>query len=346
VRLGHVPALDALRGIAILLVLAVHSSDDLDALPGGILGVDLFFVLSGFLITSLLLEEWHREGGISFRGFYRRRALRLLPALFAMLAVFLAVSALASEAFRTDLTWALLSLLYVVNLAAVSEGGIDAVGLQHMWTLAQEEQFYLVWPLVLWGALRAGLGPRLLVGLLAAVGAALVAWRTTALLDGASPGYLFYAPETRSDGLVLGCLAGVAFGYGLVRRVPLPLAGAMLVPACFAIATLDLQKPGLSSILLPLFCVSATVVLLACVLEQGWWFTRLIDRAWLRGLGRISYGLYLWHLPIYVAVGWKLGLPLALLAALLSYRFVERPFLRLRHGRREAAQPRPALASS
>jgi len=86
VRLGHVPALDALRGIAILLVLAVHSSDDLDALPGGILGVDLFFVLSGFLITSLLLEEWHREGGISFRGFYRRRALRLLPALFAMLA--------------------------------------------------------------------------------------------------------------------------------------------------------------------------------------------------------------------------------------------------------------------
>ena len=345
-RLGHVPALDALRGIAILLVLAVHTGDDLDTLPGGVLGVDLFFVLSGFLITSLLLAEWDRDGGMSFRGFYRRRALRLLPALFAMLAVFLAVSAVASETFGTDLRWGLYSLLYVVNIAAVREGGIDADGLQHMWTLAQEEQFYLVWPLALWTALRLGVRPRGLVLLLAGLGAALIAWRTASWLGDATPGYLFYAPETRSDGLVLGCLAGVAFSYGLVRRVPTHLATVMVVPACFAVATLNFQKPGLASILLAVFCASATVALLACVLEPGWWFTRLVDRGWLRGLGRISYGLYLWHLPIYVAVGWKLGLPLALLAALASYRFVERPFLRMRHRTREAGTPRPLLASS
>jgi peptidoglycan/LPS O-acetylase OafA/YrhL len=328
VRLGHVPALDALRGIAILLVLAVHTAD---ALPGGVLGVDLFFVLSGFLITSLLLGEWDRDGRISFRGFYRRRALRLLPALLTMLTVFTVVAAVAVETFSTELTWVLYSLFYVVNIAAVHEGGIDAAGLQHMWTLAQEEQFYFVWPVVLWATVRAGIRPRVLVGLLAAVGVALLAWRASSWLTGATPGYLFYAPETRSDGLVLGCLAGVAFSYGLVRRVPLRLATVALVPACFAIATIDLQKPGLASILLPLFCVSATVVLLACVLEHGWWFTRLVDHGWLRGLGKISYGLYLWHLPIYVAVGWELGLPLTVLVALASYRFVEQPFLRRRH---------------
>jgi peptidoglycan/LPS O-acetylase OafA/YrhL len=345
VRLGHVPALDALRGIAILLVLAVHTGDDLEALPGGALGVDLFFVLSGFLITALLLTEWDRHERISFRGFYRRRALRLLPALVAMLAVYLTVSAVASDAFGTNLTWSLYSLFYVVNVAAVHEGGIDADGLRHMWTLAQEEQFYLVWPLALFAALRIGVRARGLVLLLAALAAGLIAWRTAAWLEGATPGYLFYAPETRSDGLVLGCLAGVAFAFGLVRRVPHLLATAMIVPACFAIATLDFQTPGLASVLLAVFCVAATVVLLACVLEPDWWFARLVDRAWLRGLGRISYGVYLWHLPVYAAVGWKVGLPLTLAVALASYRFVELPFLRMRH-RAPDAQRAPALLAS
>jgi peptidoglycan/LPS O-acetylase OafA/YrhL len=331
VRLRHVPALDALRGIAILLVLAVHTDD---ALPGGVLGVDLFFVLSGFLITSLLLNEWERDGDISFRSFYRRRALRLLPALFTMLAVVTVAAALTSNSFRTELTWVLYSVFYVTNVAAIRGDGIDAENLQHMWSLAAEEQFYLVWPVVLLFVLRGRVQPRTLVLVLASIGLCMIAWRTTASgFAGASPGYLFYAPETRSDGLVFGCIAGVAFGYGLVRRVPIALATVLLVPACFAVATIDLQKPGLALILLPLFCACATVALLTCALEPGWWFTRLIDRGWLRGLGRISYGLYLWHLPIYFAVGWKIGLPLAVLVALVSYRFVEQPFLRMRHRR-------------
>ena len=83
------------------------------------------------------------------------------------------------------------------------------------------------------------------------------------------------------------------------------------------------------------------VVLLACVLHPGWWFARLIDRAWLRGLGRISYGLYLWHIPIYVAVGWVAGLPIAILVAVLSYRFVEQPFLTRRHRTREPKDAAP-----
>jgi peptidoglycan/LPS O-acetylase OafA/YrhL len=343
VRLQQVPALDALRGIAILLVLAVHTDY---ALPGGVLGVDLFFVLSGFLITSLLLTEWSRDARLSFRDFYRRRALRLLPALVTMLGIVTVAAALASDGFRTELEWVLYSLFYVTNVAAIHEGGIDAENLQHMWSLAHEEQFYLAWPLGLWLGLRAGVKPRTLVLLLGGLGLSVITWRTASYVAGESAGYLFYAPETRSDGLVLGCLAGVLFSYGLVRRVPLTLATALLVPAAFAVFALDLQVEALALVLVPLFCACATVVLLACVLEPRWWFTRLIDRRWLRGLGRISYGVYLWHWPLYFAFGWMIGLPLAVLVALASYRFVEQPFLRRRHRARAEADHGTAPAPS
>jgi len=337
-RLRHVPVLDAIRGIAILLVLAVHADH---RLPGGILGVDLFFVLSGFLITSLLLTEWDRDGAVSLRSFYRRRAFRLLPALVVMLAVVTVVAALTVDDFDGQFVWVLYSLGYVINVAALGNG-IGAENLQHMWSLSQEEQFYLVWPLALLALLKTGARPRRLALGLGTVALALLVYRGALGALGVSAGYLLYAPETRSVGLVLGCLAGVAFSYGLVRRIPLVLATAMLVPTGFAVAVLGLYSRSDAIVLLPLFCVAASVVLLACVLHPEWWFARLIDRAWLRGLGRISYGLYLWHIPIYVAVGWVAGLPLAILVAVLSYRFVERPFLRRRYRSRERKDVTPA----
>ena len=327
-RLGHVPVLDAIRGIAILLVLAVHADH---RLPGGILGVDLFFVLSGFLITSLLLTEWDRDGAVSLRSFYRRRALRLLPALVVMLTVVTVVAAVTVEDFGSELVWSLYSLGYVINLAALGNGGIEAESLQHMWSLSEEEQFYLVWPLVLIVLLKTGVRSRRLALGLGVVAVALLVYRGTLGALGVSASYLLYAPESRSVGLVLGCLAGVVFSYGLVRRVPLLLATALLVPAGFAVAVVGLYGRSDAIVFLPLFCIAAAAVLLACALHPDWWFARLIDRGWLRGLGRISYGLYLWHIPIYVAVGWVAGLPLAILVALLSYRFVEQPFLRRRY---------------
>ena len=312
-------------------MLAVHVDH---VVHGGVLGVDLFFVLSGFLITSLLLTEWDRDGQISFKGFYRRRALRLLPALVVMLAVVSVVAAVSTEGFRTEFVWALYSLAYVVNIAAIREGGIGADNLQHMWSLSQEEQFYLVWPVALVLALRLGARPRTLAVLLGAVGIFLILYRAALEAVGAEVGYLLYSPETRSVGLVAGCLAGVVFSYGLVKRIPLWLPTTLLVPVCLAVAMLSLTSRWHAVYLLPLFCISAAVVMLACVLHPSWWFTRLINRAWLRGLGKISYGLYLWHWPLYFAFGWRLGLPLAVLVALLSYRFVEQPFLRRRHSSR------------
>ncbi len=120
-RHGYVPVLDAIRGIAILLVLTVHVHH---VLPGGVLGVDLFFVLSGFLITSLLLMEWSRDGGISLKAFYRRRALRLLPALVVMLGVVTVALSMTSDDFGAAFTWVLLSLGYVVNVASIVNGEI------------------------------------------------------------------------------------------------------------------------------------------------------------------------------------------------------------------------------
>ena len=339
VRLGHVPALDAIRGIAILLVLAVHADH---ALPGGALGVDLFFVLSGFLITSLLLTEWGRDSTISLRSFYRRRALRLLPALFVMLAVVSVVAVLTADDVRGQLVWVLYSLAYVINFAGLLEEGIGNESLQHMWSLSQEEQFYFVWPVLLLLLLRAGLRPRVLAVVLGMTAAALLVYRGVLEGSGVSVSFLLYAPDLRGVGLVLGCLAAVVFTGGLVRRIPHWLASASLVPACLAVALFTLDGRWQAVYLVPAFCIAAAIVLLACVLHPEWWFARLIDRAWLRGLGRISYGLYLWHLPIYVAVGWIAGLPLAILVAVLSYRFVEQPFLRRRHRSRDPKDVGPA----
>jgi peptidoglycan/LPS O-acetylase OafA/YrhL len=336
-RLGHVPALDALRGIAILLVLAGHADG---ALPGGALGVDLFFVLSGFLITSLLLDEWHRGDRISLGDFYRRRAFRLLPALVTMLLVILVVSLAVGNA-RTELVWASYSLGYIINLMAIEAGGIDADNLQHMWSLSHEEQFYLVWPPLLVLALRTGMSGRAISLFLGVVAVYFFAYRGALETLGAPTGYLWYSPDTRSGGLILGCLAGVMFSHGLVRRIPLWLPTLSLVPMCFALSTLSFDSHWHAVYLLPAFTVGATLVLLAVVLHPESWLARLIDRAGLRGLGRISYGLYLWHWPLYYAFGWKLGLPLALLVALVSYRFVEQPFLRRRHARPGRAQSAP-----
>ena len=348
-RLGHIPVLDATRGIAILLVLLVHVPqffrDDRLDVGGGILGVDLFFVLSGFLITSLLLTEWHDRDEISLRAFYRRRALRLLPALVVMLAIVSAVLAFSGR-LGAEVPWVLFSLGYVVNIASLVEGEIGSPSLEHMWSLSQEEQFYLVWPIALLLVLRARVRPQTLVAVLVTLAVVVVAWRAFLGLALASPGYLLYAPETRSVGLILGCLAGVAFSHGLVRRVPLGLATAMLVPAVFSVALLSIESRWDAVVLVPTFCIAVTIVLLACVLHPTWWFVRLVDRAWLRGLGKISYALYLWHLPILIAFGWAIGLPLAVLVAIASYYLVEQPFLRRRYRPGDYAATAPRRKST
>ncbi|HET9720708.1 MAG TPA: acyltransferase, partial [Solirubrobacteraceae bacterium] len=157
-RLGRRPVLDGLRGVAVLLVIAEHTG----LLHNGFLGVDVFFVLSGFLITTLLLEEFQRAGRISLRGFYARRARRLVPALLVAVAAFLVISAAADQSgFGDDVLAAAAGVTYITNiLMALTPTWLPAVG--HLWSLGAEEQFYLLWPVVLIAAIRRSVSRRAL----------------------------------------------------------------------------------------------------------------------------------------------------------------------------------------
>jgi peptidoglycan/LPS O-acetylase OafA/YrhL len=306
--------LDAWRGIAILLVLAVHCDY---ALAGGWLGVHLFFVLSGFLITTLLLAERRSAGRIDLVGFYRRRALRLVPALFAMLATYVAAMAIA-DVVRGDIdlgysvVGAAYGAGYLVNVVMFFAGP-EAVPLElnHLWSLGMEEQFYLVWPIVL----VAFAFVRVLRAWVIALALAAVVVGTGAAYDLTS--------------IVVGCVAGVLFSFGVVRRIPMWLAAASLVPMVVLVVSIDHAYHATPPILL--FTIPTAVVLLACVLAQDSRLSRAFDLQVLRWFGTISYGLYVWHWPIFVALGWQLGLPTAVVVAALSYRYVEQPFLRRKY---------------
>ena len=344
-RLGHVPALDGIRGVAILLVLGVHSHS---LVPGGGLGVDLFFVLSGFLITSLLLGEWGVTGAIDLRAFYRRRALRLLPALIVMLVAYSVVASLLHVQHAPS--GALLGLTYTFNGAA-AWFGFQALGLDHLWSLAAEEQFYLLWPPILCLALARRINPRLLALGLALAVLAFASWRAELVLHGAW-GQRLHGPDARVDPIVLGCLAGVVYTFGFVRRVPNLLAYFWLLVAATMVAAVWVETPEVHNIVgIPLFSLGAAVVLLGVALEPNRLLARWLAARPLCYLGRVSYGLYLWHVPVFVAIGWKAGIPASLAIAALSYRFVERPFLRRKRrysptvGKTRDALPEPAPAA-
>jgi peptidoglycan/LPS O-acetylase OafA/YrhL len=218
-RLGNRPALDGLRGVAVLLVIAVH----VGLLASGDIGVDVFFALSGFLITALLYEEWERHGALSVRRFYARRARRLLPALTLLVVTFAALSPVV-HTFGATLprgTLAASTLLFANNwVATLSPAHGRALGpLSPTWSLAQEGQFYLVWPLVLALLLRWRRRPSFVPGVLGAAILGLVA--AVPLVRHAYPAYGAYtSPLDRSAELLLGCAAAILWRE---RHLPAPL---------------------------------------------------------------------------------------------------------------------------
>jgi peptidoglycan/LPS O-acetylase OafA/YrhL len=227
-RLRYLPALDGLRGVAIALVVSWHAF----GWPArGFLGVHLFFVLSGFLITTLLLQEWQQRGTISLRSFYRRRALRLFPGLAALLVAYTAlhlvrsVVGTAEHDLATALKAVAYSAFYVTNVVQAS-GVVLPVPLNHLWSLAAEEQFYLLWPLLLVLALRFRAPVGLVeAGLVGAVG--LVALERVRLgVEDASFARLYYGPDTTFDPILIGCLLGLWF---VLDRAPRPLRSDWVV---------------------------------------------------------------------------------------------------------------------
>ena len=349
---GFRPDVEGLRGIAVLLVVLFHAG-----LPivGGFIGVDVFFVISGFLITGLLLREHRATGRVSLARFYARRMRRLLPAAAAVVVVTLPVAfavmgPLDRPGVMTDGAAAALS---VSNFRfALAEGDYFTSITQpspflHFWSLAVEEQFYLVWPALLFFVARGGRirVPVVLSAILLGSFAANVFLTQTAI------NWAFYSLPGRAWQLAAGGL--LAVGWTALDRLPsavLSIAGwasvGGLVGASLLISQ-DLPYPGVVAVAPTLFAV--------LLIGSG---TRrlgpgaLLSSAPLRFLGRISYSLYLWHWPILVlpaiALGsalvleWRIALALAaVVVAAGSWRFIEQPFHR---GRFAAATPRRALA--
>lgn len=330
-RLGYIPALDGIRAIAITLVVAFHAT----GWPyGGPYGVDIFFVLSGFLITTLLLEQRTRDGHISLGRFYARRARRLFPAVAVMLAAYLIYGAVQG---RDLLSHVIDYGLYYGNIYFVASHFNDPTGLGHLWSLAEEEQFYLLWPLILLLIVRARRPLRWVLALVAVA----AAWRFWMIAHGAPMDRMYRAPDTHAEGLLLGCALAFVRRSGYVgKEWHGKLAVALLAPAVIL---------GIWKVLLPVVEVGSALMLLAAAGETE--LARMLEARPLVWLGRRSYSLYVWHLPILWAFG-QYGAIYCVAAAValaeLSYRFVEQPFRTigssngLDHGRPRTLEAQPS----
>jgi peptidoglycan/LPS O-acetylase OafA/YrhL/4-amino-4-deoxy-L-arabinose transferase-like glycosyltransferase len=343
-RLGHRPALDGLRGLAIALVVAQHLMSWLlpgrtNIVSGGIIGVDLFFVLSGFLITTLLLQERRQRGRVSLRAFYRRRALRLLPALWCLLAVHAVLSVILGQDHGVELRSTFGAFFYVSNLVQPL-GGTVAPDLAHLWSLAVEEQFYLLWPAALVVLLRKRLP---VAGLLAVgIGASAVLRAVLAARSTQPIPFSYITPWSRLDGLLLG--AAVAWALHRGWRLRPAVAQAAAVGGLVAIAALVRWGSIVDRFMYTwgfVLAALASAALVVAVLDERSWLARVASWRPLAAAGRLSYSLYLWHLlafsfaarllgdqPALVRVAAGLGGALAV--SVTSYRFVERPFLRIK----------------
>lgn len=354
--LQHLPALDGLRGLALLGVLLFHSNG---LVPGGYLGVDLFFVLSGFLITRLLVAEHAATGTIDLAAFWLRRARRLFPALLAlMLGIALFAHFLAQPdqlvTLRGD---TLATLTYVANWRAILSDKSywelfrSPSPLEHTWSLSIEEQFYLAWPLVVALALRWR-GVRGLLGIALAL-VALSVLAMLALFDLEHTTRVYYGTDTRMAALLGGAALAAVAGHGSLEPKLafrwLDVGGVLsLAGLAYAWWTVDGRDSFLYRGGFWLTELLALVLIAGAVWHPRGLVARALALRPLRTLGAVSYGAYLWHWPVYLFLtaerchvfGFALHVVRLLVTfgmAALSYHLVEQPC------RRSVLSPRRAL---
>ena len=377
----RLPGLDGLRGIAVLAVIIYHA--DVSLLVGGFLGVDVFFVLSGFLITTLLINELTETNTVDRARFYMRRIRRLMPALFLVLFFSVLVSGLfvldAAYHVRRDLPWAITFVLnwsylffeqsYFVNISRPPL-------LQHLWSLSVEEQFYVVWPIMLIALYKVKIGkisPRVKIFIASAVLAiASTAWMVHLSVSNGfpipnDPSRVYFGTDTHAMGLLVGCAAAALWrSERLNVRLTPDRAAAMNALGLLSLAGLAyffLFVSELNEFLYRggfLVLSILTVILVVVAAHPGLKFGSRLGNPLLKWFGDRSYGIYLWHWPIFVLmrtgidiqwpdpVAFVVKIAIVLVIADLSYRLVEMP---IRNGAigsrltvwRAAGIPRPQV---
>jgi peptidoglycan/LPS O-acetylase OafA/YrhL len=366
---AYVGGLDGLRAIAVAAVIVFHFAPKV--LPAGFLGVDVFFVVSGFLIARLVTREIEGSGTVSLRGFWARRARRLLPALATVTVVVLVAAAISFS--NTDIhglrAEALGTLFYCANWVFIYAKSNYFTSISrpspflHMWTLAVEEQFYVVLPLVMFAARRLVVRNPVRVATVALVGAvASTVWMGVLVSPTGDPSRAYLGSDSHAMGLLVGVALGVLAGNELRWRKftdwtrsdnavakAMPLAAATSLVAILVTMrvtrdhTLALYRGGFL-----VFAVLCAVIVAVVVAAPTAPIARLLRTPWLVAIGLRSYSLYLWHWPVRVFVTAGPGLHgftlfafrllISVVLAEVSYRFVERPFRAGRVARRSGSR--------
>jgi peptidoglycan/LPS O-acetylase OafA/YrhL len=353
-QLGHRKCLDGVRGLAVLVVLIFH----LPTVPitGGFLGVDLFFVLSGFLITSLLMEEWQTSSTISLGRFYLRRALRLLPALLLVIGACLFASRFIESQYEQAQTrrMAVYAIGYIANYAQYF-GLPNNPFLGHTWSLSIEEHYYLIWPLALLLMLRAQWRRSTIVGVMVLLILISLGFRAYYWIQDQRELRAYFFTLARLDGVLIGSLAALTLAWGYAPRSP---RAVMLLKLGALVSLVSFCSFAVNGTLGPIYFLGGVVLnlgmaVLICslMLAPIKPIAAIFENKALMYLGKISYGLYLWHPCVYALVRnfdsgrqeyrWLICLPLTLAVSVLSFLFVERPLQKLR----VRLRPSAAIAS-
>ncbi len=356
---AHVVGLDGIRGVAVLLVFISHFHWILSPDPfltkvtpwhfinrtfeAGFMGVDIFFVLSGFLITSLLMKDRSTNQKNLFRRFYRRRALRLLPALYALLLADFFVS--RWENFPGDIQWRTTwhAILFLNNWNIVNNFDEAQNDLGHLWSLGIEEQFYLIWPLTLWLLAKLKIPSKMMIPLILFASLVVMAHRTSLWNEGTSWIILYVRTDTRLDSLLIGAMFAYVYRHFQVPSKILNSVATLSFIGLIYIKYVLYKSPFIFEMGYTIIALLAGFIILSVV--EGVFFVQKVF-TWrpLTMIGKVSYGLYLWHMPIFLLFGRHvtsgpkplrilIGIVIASVVTSLSWFFIEKPFLNIKNRR-------------